>query len=87
MGDPRHAAELTTIERAPDGAEPVPEMISRLLSAHETIIGKVRDAIERTEELKDWGTNDLLMGDVLRRHELQVWFIAEHLVDVELVDR
>ena len=87
VGDPRHAAELTTIERAPDGAEPVPEMISRLLSAHETIIGKVRGAIERTEELKDWGTNDLLMGDVLRRHELQVWFIAEHLVDVELVDR
>jgi len=87
VGDPRHAAELTTIERAPDGAEPVPEMISRLLTAHQTIIGKVRDAIERTEELKDWGTNDLLMGDVLRRHELQVWFIAEHLVDVELVDR
>ena len=87
VGDPRHAAELTTIERAPDGAEPVPEMISRLLTAHATIIGKVRDAIERTEELKDWGTNDLLMGDVLRRHELQVWFIAEHLVDVELVDR
>jgi starvation-inducible DNA-binding protein len=87
VGDPRHAAELTTIERAPDGAEPVPEMISRLLAAHETIIGKVREAIERTEELNDWGTNDVLMGDVLRRHELQVWFIAEHLVDVELVQR
>jgi starvation-inducible DNA-binding protein len=27
------------------------------------------------------GTDDLLMGDVLRRHELQVWFLAEHLVD------
>src|SRR5918995_2814477 len=27
------------------------------------------------------GTNDLLMSDVLRRHELQVWFLAEHLVD------
>jgi len=87
VGDPRHAAELTTIERAPNGAQPVPEMISRLLSAHETIIGKVRDAIEQTEELKDWGTNDMLMGDVLRRHELQVWFIAEHLVDVELIER
>jgi hypothetical protein len=23
----------------------------------------------------------MLMGDVLRRHELQVWFLAEHLVD------
>ena len=24
-------------------------------------------------------------GDVLRRHELQVWFLSEHLVDVPLV--
>ena len=30
---------------------------------------------------RDDGTNDLLVGDVLRRHELQVWFLAEHLVD------
>jgi starvation-inducible DNA-binding protein len=31
------------------------------------------------------GTNDLLMGDVLRRHEMQVWFLAEHVVEVPLV--
>ena len=60
-------------------------MIDRLLDAHETIIEKVRDAIEATEESKDYGTNDLLMGDVLRRHELQVWFIGEHVVDLPLV--
>jgi starvation-inducible DNA-binding protein len=86
VGDPRHAAELTTIERAPDGAEDVPAQITRLLRAHEEIIGKVRDGIETTEKSKDWGSNDLLMGDVLRRHELQVWFLAEHLVDVPLVE-
>jgi starvation-inducible DNA-binding protein len=85
VGDPRHAAELTTIARPPDGAEPVPVMIDRLLSAHEEIIGKVRDGCEATEESKDLGTNDLLMGDVLRRHELQVWFLAEHVVEVPLV--
>ena len=63
-------------------------MIDRLLQAHETIIEKVRDGDRATEEIEDWGTNDLLMGDVLRRHELQVWFIAEHVVDVgQLVDR
>jgi len=85
VGDPRHAAELTTIERAPDGAEDVPALITRLLRAHETIIGKIREAIETTEKSKDWGSNDLLMGDVLRRHELQVWFLAEHLVESALV--
>jgi hypothetical protein len=49
------------------------------------IIEAVRDATERTERSRDWGTNDLLMGDVLRRHEMQVWFLAEHLVDLPLV--
>jgi len=86
VGDPRHAAELTTISRPPDGAEPVPVMIDRLLDAHETIIEKVRKGIKATEENEDYGSNDLLMGDVLRRHELQVWFIAEHVVDMPLVD-
>ena len=86
VGDPRHAAELTTIERAPDGAEEIPVVLDRLLAAHETILEKVRKGIETTEESKDFGSNDLLMGDVLRRHEMQVWFLAEHVVDSPLVD-
>lgn len=86
VGDPRHAAELTTVDRAPNGAEDVPAMITRLLEAHQVIIRKVRDGIETTEKSKDWGTNDLLMSDVLRRHEMQVWFLAEHLVDLPLTE-
>jgi len=85
VGDPRHAAELTTIERPPNGAEEVPAMIHRLLDAHEIVITKLREAIRRTDRSEDWGSNDLLMSDVLRRNELQVWFISEHLVDVPLV--
>jgi len=86
VGDPRHAAELTTIDRPPDGAEDVPAMIHRLLTAHETVIEKIRSAIDRTEQVGDWGSNDILMSDALRRHELQVWFVAEHVVDVPLVE-
>ena len=85
VGDPRHAAELTTIPRPPDGAEEVAVMIDRTLEAHETIIRKVRAGIGGTEKSEDWGSNDILMSDVLRRHELQVWFLAEHVVDVPLV--
>jgi starvation-inducible DNA-binding protein len=87
VGDPRHAAELTTIDRPPNGAEDVPAMIHRLLDAHETIIEKVRKAIDRTEKNEDFGSNDMLMGDVLRRHELQVWFVVEHVVDEPLIER
>ena len=86
VGDPRHAAELTSIPRPPDGAEEVPVVLSRLLDAHETMIEKIRAALDKTEENKDLGSNDLLMGDVLRRHEMQVWFLAEHVVEVPLVE-
>ena len=86
VGDPRHAAELTWIPRPPDGAEEVPVMIGRLLAAHEDIITAVRSAIDKTASNGDWGSNDLLISDVLRRHELQVWFLSAHLVDIPLVD-
>ena len=86
VGDPRHAAELTEIPRPPNGAEEVPAMISRLLDAHETMIEFIRKGLEATEKSGDLGTNDLLMGDVLRRHELQTWFLSQHLVDVPLVE-
>jgi starvation-inducible DNA-binding protein len=85
IADPRHVAEVTTIPRPPNGVEEVPAMLSRLLEGHEIIIEKVREAIEKTAKNGDDGTNDLLMSDVLRTNELQVWFIAEHLVDVPVV--
>jgi len=85
IADPRHVAEVTTIERAPDGVEEVGAMLSRLLSAHEAIITAVRAAIERTAQHGDAGSNDLLIGDVLRTHEQQVWGVAEHLVDTPLL--
>jgi starvation-inducible DNA-binding protein len=81
IADPRHVAEVTMIERAPDGVEEVGAMLARLLSAHEAIITAVRAAIERTAQHGDSGSNDLLMGEVLRAHEQQIWFLAEHLVD------
>ena len=36
-------------------------------------------------ERDDQGTNDLIVSDVIRRNELQVWFVAEHVVDAPLV--
>jgi starvation-inducible DNA-binding protein len=79
------ATEMTTLERPPSGVETVPAMLSRLLAAHETIITGVRTAIEETVFNGDSTTNDLLVGDVLRTHEQQVWFLSEHLVDTPTV--
>lgn len=78
-------AETTQIERPPRGREVAPVQLSRLLDAHQVIIGNVRKLARRASELGDDGTNDLLISEVLRRNELQVWFVSEHLVNVPLV--
>src|SRR6201994_4946919 len=74
-------AETTRIERPPRGREEVPVQISRLLDAHQIIIKEVRAAANQAADLEDDGTNDLLVSQVLRTNELQVWFLSEHLVD------
>ena len=66
VGDPRHAAELTTIPRPPDGAEEVPAMLSRILDAHETIVAKARDLAGHADDVEDYATNDLLASRCCR---------------------
>jgi len=78
-------AETTRIERPPRGREEVPVQISRLLDAHQIIIGACRELAELATKLGDAGTNDLVVSGVLRPNELQVWFLSEHLVEVPLV--
>ena len=39
----------------------------------------------RASEREDDGTNDLLVSNVIRTNELEVWFIAEHVVDTPVV--
>jgi starvation-inducible DNA-binding protein len=77
-------AETTRIERPPRGREEVPVQISRLLDAHQLIIGLARKLAKRADQIEDQGTNDLCVSDVLRTNELQAWFLDEHLVDEPL---
>jgi len=79
-------AETTRIERPPKGREEVPVQLSRLLDAHQIIIGHCRELAERSDKLGDAGTNDLVVSDVLRTNELQVWFLSEHLVNMPLTE-
>jgi starvation-inducible DNA-binding protein len=78
-------AETTKIERPPRGREEVPVQISRLLDAHQVIIGECRELADRADEIGDHGTNDMVVSDVLRTNELQVWFLSEHLVEMPLI--
>ena len=78
-------AETTMIPRLPRGRQEVPVQLSRLLHAHEVILLESRTMAKRAAGAGDDGTNDLLVSDVIRTNELQVWFLAEHLVEEPLV--
>ena len=78
-------AETTIIPRPPRGREEVAVQISRLLDAHEFILKEAHTMAKEADELGDDGTNDLLISDLIRLNELQVWFLAEHLVAVPLI--
>ena len=78
-------AETTLIPRPPKGREEVPVQISRLLHAHEIVLEEARTMARQAAEAGDDGTSDLLVSDVIRTNEKQVWFVSEHVVDVPLV--
>ena len=78
-------AETTIIPRPSKGREPVPVQISRLLFAHEVVLKEARTMARLAAQGGDDGTNDLLVSGVIRTNELQVWFVAEHVVDTPAV--
>jgi starvation-inducible DNA-binding protein len=77
-------AETPLVPRPPKGRAEPPGQISRLLHAHEIVIKEARAMARRAADAGDDGTNDLLVSDVVRKNELQVWFVAEHVVDIPL---
>jgi starvation-inducible DNA-binding protein len=78
-------AERTLIPRVPKGRESVPVQISRLLHAHQIVLKEARAMAEIAADRGDDGTNDVIVSELIRTNELQVWFIAEHVVDVPAV--
>jgi starvation-inducible DNA-binding protein len=78
-------AEVSKIQRPPRGREEAPAQISRLLEAHQIILDETREAAEKVSDLGDEGTNDLLISDILRTNEMEMWFLYEHLVNMPLV--
>jgi starvation-inducible DNA-binding protein len=74
-------AERTLVPRPPKGREPAAVQLSRLLHAHEIVLEEARAMARNAAAKGDDGTNDLLVSNVIRTNEMQVWFVAEHLVE------
>ena len=78
-------AETTLIARPPRGRENARAQIERLLNSHEIVLQEARITARLAAERGDDGTNDLIVTDIIRGNETQVWFLAQHLVEAPLV--
>jgi starvation-inducible DNA-binding protein len=79
-------ADATRIARPPRCREGVTVQLFRLLQAHEIIIEETRQAAHTAAANGDDGTNDLLVSNVLRVNEFEVWWITEQLAGTGLAD-
>jgi starvation-inducible DNA-binding protein len=72
-------AETTKVPRPPKDREDSTVQIERLLEAHRIVVEEARAFAKHATEAGDDGTNDLLVSDIVRTNEQQVWFLSEHL--------
>jgi len=49
------------------------------------VLKETRAMARLAAEAGDDGTNDLLVSDVIRTNEMNVWFVGEHLVPAQPV--
>jgi len=73
-------AETTLIPRVPKGRDAAPVQIARLLHAHEIVLKEARAMARLAAARGDDGTNDLIVSEVIRANERQVWLLAQHVV-------
>lgn len=70
---------FSSITCPPKGREQPEQQIKRLLDGHEILLQGARKGAKMAQESGDDGTNDLLISDIVRTNEKQVWFLIQHI--------
>lgn len=74
-GMPADVEEHKTIDEPPEPVSDGQKMLENLCSVHENVITRLRVAAGATDRNGDWGSSDTIVSNVLRLHELQLWFV------------
>jgi starvation-inducible DNA-binding protein len=84
---PHDVARMTRLARPPKGREKPADEISRLLDAHELILGLSANAADMAEARGDKYSFALLDGEAVRVNEMQIWSLLQHLSDLPPVEQ
>lgn len=78
-GMPQNVIDYSSLQEGDIKTFKPKELVSNLLDVHEQFLVNVRRTIELSNKNKDEATSDILVSDVLRLHELQVWFLRSSI--------
>jgi starvation-inducible DNA-binding protein len=67
------------IPAPPRDREAVQPQLRRLLAAHEITLRDARPLAQAAAARGDDGTSDLIVSQLIRVHEMESWFVSEHL--------
>jgi starvation-inducible DNA-binding protein len=74
-GMPDQVVANTTLTEPTEPGHNGHDMIKNLLLMHQAYLSVLREAADITDDNGDDGTNDLVVSQLMRVHELQSWFI------------
>jgi starvation-inducible DNA-binding protein len=66
--------EASCLSLEDDDVDSAGEMLDNLIAGHQQLLTLLRVGVEKTSELKDYSTADLLT-EILREHEKQLWIL------------
>jgi len=74
-GMPDEVQHNKTVDEGKDPGTDARKMVANLLLVHDKCLKNVRSGAQIADKNNDMGTNDMLVSEVMRTHELQSWFI------------
>ena len=76
---PADVAKLASLKEGKDVGHKPQDMVESLLAAHQAYIEQLHRAVAVADDADDEGTEDLLVSEALRVHELQLWFLRSSI--------
>lgn len=79
IGTLQEFKDKSSLKENPGKTGSADEMLSELLSDHESVIGALRVAVESATNKRDHGTANFLT-DLMQKHEKTAWILRSHLL-------
>jgi starvation-inducible DNA-binding protein len=76
---PADIVKYASLKEGADVGHKPQDMVDSLLAAHQSYLEQLHEAVTIADDADDEGTEDLLVSEALRVHELELWFLRSSI--------